>query len=291
VLALRSNNPKAARTAGGRRLLPWLWLLVSLAPAGCSGFWEDVTSHEFEFKSLYTKPPDPLVVLSQDKDGDHRRKALLRLQEPKTHGGTDADQDRVLNLLADIATKDPQPLCRLAAIRTLGTFKDPRAAQKLEAAYFSADRSRPDDSLTVRQVAALSVANHFTPETANLIKVQSIQAMGDTGNEAVLGHLVTVLRQPTGEGSDLERPANLDERIAAARALGHFSQAQATEALLKVLETDKDVALRDRAAESLQKITGKELPADFKAWNDFLHPPGGGAPPPPKPKKPWFDLF
>jgi HEAT repeat protein len=267
-----------------------LGLLLALAPAGCSGFWEDVTSHEFELKSLYTSPPDPLVVLSQDKDGDHRRKALLRLQEPKTHGGTDQQQEVVLNLLADIATKDPQPLCRLAAIKTLGTFKDPRAAQKLEAAYFAADRSRPDDSLTVRQVAAISVANHFTPETANLIKVQSIQAMGDTGSDAVLAHLVTVVRQPTGEGSDLERPANLDERIAAARALGHFSQAQATEALLKVLETDRDVALRDRAAESLQKITGKNLPADFKAWNDFLHPPGGAAPPAPKPK-PWFGLF
>jgi hypothetical protein len=267
-----------------------LWLLLSLAPTGCSEFWEDVTSHEFEFKSLYTSPPNPLVVLSQDTDGDHRRKALLRLQEPKTHGGTDQEQEMVLNLLADIATKDPQPLCRLAAIRTLGTFKDPRAVQKIEAAYFAADRSRPDDSLTVRQVAAISVANHFTPETSNLIKVQSIQAMGDTANDAALRHLVLVLGQPTGGDGDLDRPANLDERIAAARALGRFSQAQATDALLKVLETEKDVALRDRATESLQKITGKDLPADFKAWNDFLHPPGGGPPPPPKPKA-WFGLF
>jgi HEAT repeat protein len=272
------------------RLSLWLLLLLPLGPVGCSGFWDEVTSHEFEFKSLYSSPPNPLVVLAEDKDGDHRRKALLRLQEPNTHGGTAQEQEMVLELLANIAVKDPQPLCRLAAIDALGKFKDPRAVKIIETAYYAADKSRPSDSATLRQVASLSVtSNHFTPDTSNLIKVQSIEALGNTANDGALALLVLVLRQPTGDGSDLERPANLDERIAAARALSHFTQAQATEALLKVLETDKDVALRDRAAESLQKITGKELPADFKAWNEFLHPPGGRPPAPARPK--WLGLF
>src|SRR5437899_6176557 len=38
----------------------------------------------------------------------------------------------------------------------------------------------------------------------------------------------------------------MDERIAAARALGHFNQRPAAQALVKVLQTEKDVALRDR---------------------------------------------
>jgi hypothetical protein len=286
----QAKDPKD-KARGGLRL-PLLLSLLPFALTGCSGFWEDVTSREFEFKSLWTSPPNPLVVLSQDNDGDHRRKALLRLQEPKTHGGTDEEENQMLDLLANTAVKDPQPLCRLAAIQTLGTFRDPRAAKIIENAYYAAESDRPADSPTIRQVANFTAASHFTPDTANLIKVQSIQAMGNTASPDAVTHLVRVLRQPTGAAGDLERPANLDERIAAARALGNYSvsQTEAVDALLKVLETDKDVALRYRATESLKKMTGKDLPADFKAWNDYLHPPAG-SPPPAKPKPKWLGVF
>jgi HEAT repeat protein len=82
----------------------------------------------------------------------------------------------------------------------------------------------------------------------------------------------------------------MDERITAARALGKFNRPEATEALLKVLQTEKDVALRDRAAEALQQITGKQLPADAKAWQQALHPAVGpnGQPAPAPPKKEKF---
>ena len=63
----------------------------------------------------------------------------------------------------------------------------------------------------------------------------------------------------------------LDERIAAARALGKFPHYEAAEALAGVLRTDKDVALRDVAHASLQEATGKDLPPDAQAWADFLH--------------------
>lgn len=42
-----------------------------------------------------------------------------------------------------------------------------------------------------------------------------------------------------------------------------------------MLRTDQDVALRNRATESLRTITGKELPADYEAWADFLNKPEG----------------
>ena len=58
---------------------------------------------------------------------------------------------------------------------------------------------------------------------------------------------------------------------AAARALGKFSHYQATEALVRVMQNEKDIALRDRAHESLQIATGKKLPPDAKEWEQLLH--------------------
>jgi hypothetical protein len=86
--------------------------------------------------------------------------------------------------------------------------------------------------------------------------------------------LVQVLREPPVEGPDPDRQQKLDERIAAAHALGHFKNYQATEALVGVLRTDQDVALRQRTNESLQTVTGKDFPADAQVWAEFLHQPG-----------------
>ena len=63
----------------------------------------------------------------------------------------------------------------------------------------------------------------------------------------------------------------LDVRMAAARALGHFHEAQATDALVLVLKNDKDLALRDRAHESLQTATNLKLPPEAAAWDEALH--------------------
>ena len=104
-------------------------LLVSLAMCGCTTtFWDDITSRDFEFKKLWESPPNPLVVLHESHDGDARARALSSLKEPKEHGGKDEDQDAIVSILVTAARTDAQPLCRLAAIQSLGTFKDPRGA-------------------------------------------------------------------------------------------------------------------------------------------------------------------
>src|SRR5436853_1666446 len=83
------------------------------------------------------QPEDPLVVLRADppRDGDERAKAMRRLKEPIETGGTQPDQDEVVELLARTATSDPSPLLRLAAIDALSRFRDPRAAGVLMYAY------------------------------------------------------------------------------------------------------------------------------------------------------------
>jgi HEAT repeat protein len=250
---------------------------------GCADFWDDVTSRDFKFQSLWAAKPNPMLVLRDSNDGDARAKALLALREPKQHGGTDQDQEAVLQVLSTAAVSERHPWCRLAAIQTLGKFQDPRAVSALQAAYEQASRA-PASPV---QLAAYQPADTLMPETTAALRCRALAALGETGNPAALDLLVRVVRQPPVEGSELERQQAADERLTAVRALAHYNQPQATEALLKVLQTEKDVALRDRATESLQTITGKKLPADAKAWEAELH---GGAPPAPR-KGGFFGLF
>jgi hypothetical protein len=67
----------------------------------------------------------------------------------------------------------------------------------------------------------------------------------------------------------------LDVRLAAIRALGNYKDdTAAARALVGVLRTEKDVAVRGRAHESLVKITGRDLPPDGQAWADWLEKKG-----------------
>src|SRR5262249_11169940 len=104
---------------------------LCLLTCGCTGFWDEVTSREFTFKGVFSKPK-PMVVLRDCPDGDKRAKALRALHEPKAHGGTDQEQDAVVRILSTAAVSERQPLCRLAAIQALGEFKDPRAVDALK---------------------------------------------------------------------------------------------------------------------------------------------------------------
>lgn len=224
-------------------VLPWL--------AGCAGFVDEVTSRDFKFQSLYTRP-NPMLVLRDSTDGDQRAKALRTLREPRQSGGSDADQDAVVGILVAAATTEKQPLCRLAAIQSLSRFQDPRAVQGLSDAFFN--------------------ATAFAPDTATVIRCQAVTALGKTGSPQALELLARVAREPQAEGTEQERQQALDVRIAAARALANYNQPQAAEALVRVMRGEKDVALRDRAYESLQVVTGKRMPVDDQAWDAYLQP-------------------
>jgi HEAT repeat protein len=225
--------------------------------AGCSGLWDEVSSSEFSIGKLFYRP-SPLAVLRDSKDGDHRARALRALKEPRQHGGSEADQDAVVAILTTAASSEHQALCRMAAIQSLRHFKDPRAVEGLKEAYYR--------------------AGSFNPDTATIIRCQALEALGDTRNPAAVELLVKVLREPPVEGPEQDRQQKMDERIAAARSLGQFKHYQAAEALVAVLRTEQDVALRDSAHSSLESATGKHLPADAQVWADFLHQPGNQAP-------------
>lgn len=235
--------------------LRWLALsgLFSTALCGCAGFWDEVTSREFHVKTMFERP-DPMVVLRESTDGDKRARALRSLREPRENGGTEEDQNAIVKILLSAATTEKQPLCRLAAIETLGKFKDPRAAQGLSDAFYK--------------------AGSFVPDTATIVRCQALTALGKTKDPSAVELLARVVREPPAEGTEIERQHSLDVRMAAARALGQFqNQPQAAEALAKVARTERDVALRNCAHLALQKSTGTKITIEPPASNQ---PPGGG---------------
>ncbi len=246
---------------------PWRWA-SGLAAAGLAGLslcgcvtWDDVTSRDFQFKDFWATPPDPLVVLKDSKDGDKRAKAFRALKEPKLNGGTDQDQDTILTMLTLAATREPHYYVRLEAMRKLGEFKDPRAVPALVESYYQADSLLGNDGRD----------HTVTKNLISTFRCEVLRGLGNNGNPAAVDLLVRVLSQGEVKGPEEDVRMVLDERIAAARALKNYPNYRSTDALVLVLKNDKDVALRDSAAESLQTCTGKKLPADYAIWDDFLH--------------------
>jgi HEAT repeat protein len=225
--------------------------LALMLGSGCAG-WDEFSIREMNFE-VFRDPPEPLVVLRDSKDGTKRRRAIALLHEPLANGGSQEEQDVVVKVLCFTAANDSQAPCRMAAIDVLRKFKDPRAVDGLKEAYYR--------------------AGNLTPESATVVRMLALGALGDTRNPAAVDTLVRVLREPPTEGPNVDRQQKLGERIAAARALGKFSQYQATTALAEVLRTEKDVALRARVHESLVSITGRDLPPDAQAWTEFLNNP------------------
>jgi HEAT repeat protein len=202
---------------------------------------------------------DPVVVLNTSSDGDDRAKALRALKEPRVHGGSAADQEQVLRLLAKSATTDPQPVCRIAAVETLGRFEDPQAVTALTAAYES--------------------AGQLTGEAAGAVRCLALKALGETKQPAAAAFLTEVAQRPApAEASDRERQQFRDGRLAAVRALGKYQGSrEVADAMAKVLQSERDVAVRDRAKETYAAVTGREPPAEPLPPPDVNDPPKAGS--------------
>jgi hypothetical protein len=247
------RGPAAGRLARGTAALA-----VCAALGGCAGFWDEVTSRDFHFRNLYTRA-DPLTVLRDSQDGDARAKAMLALKEPRRNGGGAAEQEEAVRILTTAATADPQPLCRMAAIQALGRFQDPRAVPALISAY--------------------EAAGQLPADVAGAVQSQALASLGETRQP---GAAVTFLvkaanRQPPAEASDRERQQARDTRLAAVRALRNYDGSpEVATAMTRLMQSEKDVALRDRARETYVKVTGTEPPADPVAPPTPVPPADGG---------------
>jgi PBS lyase HEAT-like repeat len=257
-LVLEPAVPRRVLVSAVRRLLPRtlpLLAITLLAPfglCGCAPFWDDVTSRDFEIRSLWADKPDPLVVLHDSNDGDKRAQALRAMLEPAQFGEPKEKQDAYVEALCKAAHSERTSLCRLAAIATLRNYKDPRVSAALQEAYYA--------------------ASSYPPDTAAILYQCVLEALGQVGNPNAVDFLIKVVKEPpVAKGAEVDRQQLLEQRIAAARALGHFKQTAAAETLLAVLQKEKDPGMRNAATVALQEETGKRFPEDAITWEKYLH--------------------
>jgi HEAT repeat protein len=262
---------------------------------GCAGTYDMVTSQRFKerpFHTLFTRE-DPIQVLETVEDGNDRVRAMSNLKEPREHGGTAVQQDRVIAILQTSATTDPRPLCRIAAIEALSRFKDPRVGPILLTAYKNSAYDDPTKSNGVEPAGVSGLAikgaiSQFGPETVTKIQCQSLKGLGDRRHPEGLQLLVHVVSttpekpklnsiEPAAAltgGNGFPTASTPDPhavRLTAIRALANYERdPDATRALVAILQVEKDVAVRGRTHESLKKITGQDLPPDGQAWANWL---------------------
>jgi hypothetical protein len=234
--------------------------VLLLGACGCAAFWSEISSRERDMSYVWSKP-DPLVVLRDSTDYQRKAEALARLHEPRRNGGTQEQQDVYLQILERAAVNDEagrpealsrDPLCRMSAIRMLGEYKDDRVVPILEKAYLD--------------------PHPFSPELNAMIRQQTLASLEQTGNPAALPVLIRAARQPSASpvSSQVERQSIMDEKVAAVRALGKHSHYEAVVTLVYLLETEKDVAVRHCAHQSLQRATKRDLPPDPEQWRKML---------------------
>lgn len=244
-------NRDLARPAWHR----WIGLTVlACAAAGCNS----VDCPPLFRVDRWFHRTDPLVVLRDSNDGNKRAEAFRDMREPSRHGNPES-QEVYLKVLTTAAKTDPEPMCRRAAIVTLGKYKDPRAVQCLE---------------------EVCQQNHtFTPEMNSLIRQEALAALQETGDPAARRMLLVVARGAESplESSLSDRQQTLAERLAAVRGLGKFQQYDSIETLVHLMETERDPGLRECAYQSLRQATGKSLPPDAAQWRAMLRNPGDPA--------------
>ena len=244
----------------GRRR--WLGLLLLVFTTGCAVTWDEMTSKEFKIAQLWSTPPSPMQVLETSTDGSARAKAFTRLDEARNDPTLENKQ---IDMLQKAALADRDALVRMAAIRTLGRYTDPRAPKILADVYFS----------DPPKVAA---------EYKALIRQQALIALENTGPGEARQIFLKAAKQPSAEltaSAARDRMEILDERLAAIRALGKYNAPDSIETLVELVEKEKDVAIKQCAAESLKQITKKDIPADGKMWRDYVAT--GKVPPPQNP--------
>lgn len=226
-------------------------MVVVVSLCGCTPLpsWDDLTSRELGVKALWTPPPPPLTVIEKSTDGYARAKALNKLDESSSKG----DLEKNLQILQSSAVNDRDPLCRIAALRTLGRYKEPRAGKILMDVYLSNPGMSAENNAFIRQQALTSLQAQSPAEAKKLF--------------------IDAARQPGGSltgAAQRDRMEVLDERLTAIRALGKYPQPDAVETLVKLLETEKDTAIRKCAHESLKESTQKDIAEDGKAWREYV---------------------
>lgn len=263
---------------------------LGLVGTGCADFRDRVSSHRFReapFKTII-RNDDPVQVLRNAPEGDDRVWAMQNLKEPILNGGSETDQAEIMQILGQTATTDRSGLCRLAAIETLSRFQDPRVPDLLTAAYQNATGEPPPQTTSPDGVVPVGLrtrlfarsTNSFTPETITSVQVKALEAMGQARSANGLNLLCEVAGTPVTRRElspdevalPIEEVVNkFDIRLAAIRALANYvGESKPIPILVRILQVERDVALKNRAHESLMTITGQRFSHESEPWLEWM---------------------
>jgi HEAT repeat protein len=277
-----------------------VFLLVGVAASagllGCASTWEKFSSKKFKdrpFHTAFGAEEDPLHVLRTSPEGGERAAAMTRLKEPLRNGGSQAEQDEVVDaILGPAAANDPSPVVRAAAIDALGRFQDPRAAGLLIAAYHQAPGRPATDPGSSPTAAAfqltggkmnerfgltgLSGPSGFPADTTALLQSKCLGGLAKAGTPEAVDLLTRVAEGQPGA----TEPVSRETRLAAVRGLAAVRQPGSVVALQKVLaaEANKDTGLASRAHAGLVDLTGQNLPPDPQKWGEVVQAGAAVAP-------------
>lgn len=264
---MRSNLVRLARAVKRRGPLVLTGLIV-LGGVGCAGL-DNLWSRKYRSR-LMESPirtvldnEDPVKVLVESDDAEDRASALRRLNEPAAN---DPKHAEVMKLVTVAALSDSHALCRMAAVAKLGDFKDPQAVQVLIAAYTATQpQSIPKEDFTLASKLTVS-ATSFSSETSGCIQQLALGALGRTKSPEACRYLLEVASSTASRnGSESDRTAALAQRVAAVRALANFTkQSEVEAALVGILQSERDIALRYVAEESYQLVNGKAPTEEMK---------------------------
>jgi hypothetical protein len=278
---------------GLRRVRGWLLggvATISLV-SGCAEFRDRISSRRFREAPVKTLFPsdEPMTVLRDpDSEGDRRVRALRALKEPVLNGGSETDQAEILQILSQTATTDRSGLCRLTAIETLSRFQDPRVPPILLAAYQNAAGEPPSQKTPSEGVVPVGLRNRlfahtnmsFTPETITSIQCRAIEAMGKAKSPEGLSLLCEIAATPVTKRElnpdevalPIEELLNkFDVRLASIRALENYGgETKPIPILVRILQTERDVALKNRTHETLMKLTGQTFSHEAEPWLEWM---------------------
>jgi len=180
------------------------------------------------------------------KQPDDRRRAVERLAR-----GTDAGADVVLQAMNTIARTDSDAMVRTAAVRGLGVTPQPRSAATL-VKILRSQREKIADALPADAPVRW--------EAARVLERWSIESTAPAeSRESILTTLI--------EGVQTDPDRNV--RLSCLSALGSYPDRRTPPVLVEALR-GSDFAARDRAEQSLQRLTGQSFEHDPAAWERWL---------------------
>lgn len=160
-----------------------------------------------------------------------KRIAELKVMAEKAPKASPDEQQKVSEKLARQIEREQDPLVRQQIVLTLAVYPTPLAGKVLQAAMND-------------------------PE--NDVRITACKAWGKRGGSEAVERLSAALN------SD----ANIDVKLAAARALGETKDKSAVPALADTL-ADADPALQNRAIQSMKTVSGRDFGNDMDAWRQY----------------------